>query len=269
MANTFFSKILRGIEETLFEAGYGMIISDLDGSPAKEAHFAAFTAAGRVDGAILLNGHLFGQSRDGKGKPARITVPLVALCEAIPGADIPQIEIDNRAAARTMTEHLISLGHQQIAYLSGPAMNVLEKERFRGYRDALRAEGLAFDPALVIPGDYTLETGVAAGRELLARPALPSAVFCTSDEMAIGLMRTLASAGVKVPDQISVAGFDDIEFAAAAEPALTTVHQPRRELGQTAARVLIDLLQDRPSPARIRLKTDLVMRGSVAAAPTV
>jgi LacI family repressor for deo operon, udp, cdd, tsx, nupC, and nupG len=123
------------------------------------------------------------------------------------------------------------------------------------------------DPGLVIPGDYTLETGVAAGHQLLASADLPTAVFCTSDEMAIGLIRTLASAGVKVPDQISVAGFDDIEFAAAAEPALTTVHQPRRELGQTAARVLIDLLQARPSTDRILLNTDLVLRDSVAPPP--
>src|SRR3712207_2807918 len=87
--NIFFSKILRGIEETLFEGGYGMIIGALDGSGEKEARFAASTAAGQVDGAILLNGHLFGQSRDGRGAPARTNVPLVALCEAIRGADIP------------------------------------------------------------------------------------------------------------------------------------------------------------------------------------
>lgn len=263
LANTFFSKILRGIEETLFDAGYGMIISDLDGSPAKEAHFAAFTAAGRVDGAILLNGHLFGQSRDGQGKPANIAVPLVALCEAIPSADIPQIGIDNRAAARTMTEFLASLGHREIAYVSGPPANVLEKERFRGYRDGLQAAGLPFDHGLIIPGDYTLETGTAAGRRLLTRPDLPTAVFCTSDEMALGLIRALTSAGVKVPDRVSVAGFDDIEFAAATEPALTTIHQPRRELGQTAARVLIDLLHARPAAERILLETDLVVRDSV------
>jgi LacI family transcriptional regulator, repressor for deo operon, udp, cdd, tsx, nupC, and nupG len=264
LANTFFSRILHGIEETLFAAGSGMIISDLDGSPAKEAHFAAFTAAGRVDGAILLNGHLFGQSRDGKGKPANITVPLVALCEAIPGADIPQIGIDNRAAARKMTEFLVSLGHKRIAYVSGPAANVLEKERFRGYRDALRAADLPFEQDLVIPGDYTLETGVAAGRQLIARADLPTAVFCTSDEMAIGLIRTLTLAGVNVPTDVSVAGFDDIEFAAAAEPALTTIHQPRRELGQAAAKVLIDLLHGHASADRILLETALVKRDSVA-----
>ncbi|MBJ6125313.1 LacI family DNA-binding transcriptional regulator [Microvirga splendida] len=264
LSNTFFSKILRGIEETLFEAGYGMIISDLDGSPEKEAHFAAFTAAGRVDGAILLNGHLFGQTREGEGQPARISIPLVALCEAIPGADIPQIEIDNRAAASRMTQHLASLGHRRIAYVSGPANNILERERFSGFKDGLEAAGQPFDPTLVLPGDYTIESGVAAGQALVARATRPTAVFCTSDEMAIGLMRTLFSAGLRVPQDMSVAGFDDIEFAAVAEPALTTIHQPRRELGQAAASALIALLQGRPSPKRIRLETDLVIRDSVA-----
>jgi LacI family transcriptional regulator, repressor for deo operon, udp, cdd, tsx, nupC, and nupG len=265
LSNTFFSKILRGIEETLFEAGYGMIISDLDGSPEKEAHFAAFTAAGRVDGAILLNGHLFGQSREGEGQPARITIPLVALCEAIPAADIPQIEIDNRTAACRMTQHLASLGHRRIAYVSGPASNSLERDRFQGFKDGLETAGLPFDPALVLPGDYTIEAGVRAGHDLVARSTRPTAVFCTSDEMAIGLMRTLFSAGLRVPEDISVAGFDDIEFAAVAEPPLTTMHQPRRELGQAAASVLIDLLQGRPSPKLIRLETELVIRDSVAA----
>jgi LacI family transcriptional regulator, repressor for deo operon, udp, cdd, tsx, nupC, and nupG len=264
LSNTFFSKILRGIEETLFEAGYGMIISDLDGSPEKEAHFAAFTAAGRVDGAILLNGHLFGQSREGEGQPARIKIPLVAVCEAIPGADIPQIEIDNRAAAYGMTQHLAFLGHRSIAYVSGPASNILERERFQGFKDGLETAGLPFDPALVLPGDYTIEAGVRAGQDLVARSTRPTAVFCTSDEMAIGLMRTLFSAGLRVPEDISVAGFDDIEFAAVAEPPLTTIHQPRRELGQAAASALIELLQGRPSPKRIRLETELVIRDSVA-----
>ncbi|EIM27142.1 LacI family DNA-binding transcriptional regulator [Microvirga lotononidis] len=264
LANTFFSKILRGIEETLFEAGYGMIISDLDGSPEKEAHFAAFTAAGRVDGAILLNGHLFGQSREGEGNPARITIPLVALCEGIPGADIPQIEIDNRAAASRMTQHLASLGHRSIAYVSGPPGNILERERFQGFKDGLAASGLPFDPGLLIAGDYTIESGMRAGQDIVVRQDRPTAVFCTSDEMAIGLMRTLFSAGLSIPTDISVAGFDDIEFAAVAEPALTTIRQPRRELGQAAASALIDLLQGRSSPKRIRLETELVIRDSVA-----
>jgi len=262
--NIFFSKILRGIEEALFEAGYGMIIGDLDGSPDKEAHFAAFASAGQVDGALLLNGHLFGQTRDGKGPAMKTNVPLVALCEAIPGADIPQIEVDNRAAARRMTQYLVSIGHRRIAYVCGPADNVLERERFRGYRDGLREEGIAFDPALVLPGDYTLDAGTAAGHAIAGQRTRPTAVFCSNDEMAMGLMRSLVSAGIRVPEDISVAGFDDIEFAAMAEPSLTTIRQPRRELGRTGAHVLVDVLQGRPAPPRVRLKTELVVRASTA-----
>ncbi|HEX2553766.1 MAG TPA: LacI family DNA-binding transcriptional regulator [Microvirga sp.] len=258
LGNIFFSKILRGIEETLFEAGYGMIIGDLDGSPEKEARFTAFMAGGQVDGAILLNGHVFSEARAG--------IPLIALCEAIPEAAIPQIEVDNRAAAQAMTEYLAALGHRRIAYVCGPAGNVLERERLRGYRDGLAAAGLAFDPGLVFPGDYSLEAGVQVGEGILAREGRPGAVFCSNDEMAIGLMRTLISGGLRVPQDISVAGFDDIEFAAVVEPPLTTVHQPRRELGQAGAAVLLDLLAGRKAQPRVRLPTEIIVRASTGPA---
>jgi LacI family transcriptional regulator, repressor for deo operon, udp, cdd, tsx, nupC, and nupG len=262
LGNIFFSKILRGIEEELFNAGYGMIIGNLDGSPEKEERFAAFAASGQVDGVLLLNGHLFRRSRNGPS--AKASVPLVALCEAIEGADIPQIEVDNRKAAHRMTRYLASLGHRHIGYVCGPGGNVLEKERFRGYREALEDVGAAFDASRVWPGDYTLEAGSLVGRQLIARERRPTAVFCSNDEMAIGLVRTLALAGIRVPQDISVAGFDDIEFAAMANPALTTVRQPRRELGRTGAAVLLDLMQGRSSPSRIRLETELVARASTA-----
>jgi LacI family repressor for deo operon, udp, cdd, tsx, nupC, and nupG len=262
LGNIFFSKILRGIEEELFSAGYGMIIGNLDGSPEKEERFATFAATGQVDGVLLLNGHLFRRSSGTRRTSIKASVPLVALCEAIEGADIPQIEVDNRTAAQRMTRYLASLGHRHIGYVCGPAGNVLEKERFRGYRDALEEVGAPFEASRVWPGDYTLEAGSLVGRQLVARDRRPTAVFCSNDEMAIGLMRTLALAGIKVPQDISVAGFDDIEFAAMANPALTTVRQPRRELGRTGAAVLLDLMRGRSSPSRIRLETELVERAS-------
>ena len=166
-----------------------------------------------------------------------------------------------------MTGYLASLGHKRIAYLCGPKENILERERFRGYRDGLRQAGLAFDPDLVFPGDYSLAAGAAAGRAIVARSVRPTAVFCSNDESAIGLMRALISAGIRVPQDISVAGFDDIEFSAVVEPPLTTIRQPRRDLGRAGAQVLVDLLQGRPAPARLRLDTELVVRGSTAAPP--
>ena len=267
LANIFFSQILRGIEETLFEAGYGMIIGNLDGPPEKEARFAALAATGQVDGVLLLNGRLFGQGGGGPRARLRTGTPLVALCEAI-SADIPQVEVDNRAAAALMTRHLAGLGHRRIAYVTGPHGNVLERERFAGYREGLAAAALPFDPALVHPGDYTLDAGARidaalAGAAPAERPGL-SAVFCSNDAMAIGLMRALIARGVRVPLDISVAGFDDIEYAAVSDPALTTIRQPRRDLGRAGASILLDLLAGRPAPARVRLDTELVVRGSTA-----
>jgi LacI family repressor for deo operon, udp, cdd, tsx, nupC, and nupG len=242
-----------------------MIIGNLDGPPEKEARFAALAATGQVDGALLLNGRLFGEARGGRGLGSRTGPPVVALCEAIP-ADIPQIEVDNRAASTAMTRHLAELGHRRIAYVTGPEGNVLERERFAGFREGLAAAGLAFDPSLVHPGDYSLEAGARIGAALAERPD-PTAVFSSNDAMAIGLMRALIERGVRVPGDVSVAGFDDIEYAAVAEPALTTIRQPRRELGRAGAAILLNLLAGRRAPARTRLDTELVVRASTAPPP--
>jgi LacI family transcriptional regulator, repressor for deo operon, udp, cdd, tsx, nupC, and nupG len=267
LANIFFSQVLRGIEEELFAAGYGMIIGDLNGPIEKELHFAAFAAGGQVDGVLLLNGHLLGQGKDPGGAPAQFGVPVVAMCEAIEGANLPQIEVDNRAGACHMTEYLAELGHRSIGYVCGPAANVLEKERFRGFQDGLAKAGLEFDPAFVWPGDYKLETGVLVAGQIIAMEKRPTAVFCSNDEMAIGLIRGLASAGLRVPEDISVAGFDDIEFAEMASPPLTTIRQPRRELGRNGAAALLELLRGRTPLPRIRLETELIVRASTARPP--
>jgi LacI family repressor for deo operon, udp, cdd, tsx, nupC, and nupG len=265
LSNIFFSQVLRGIEEELFAAGYGMVIGDLNGAAEKEARFVAFAATGQVDGVLLLNGHLFRQNGQPGAAPAQLGVPVVGLCELIEGADIPQIEVNNRAAACAMTEYLANLGHRTIGYICGPADNILERDRFAGYRDGLRRSGLAFEAEFVWPGDWKLETGAAAGRQILAASRRPTAVFCSNDEMAIGVLRVFASAGIRVPHDISVAGFDDIEFAEMATPALTTIRQPRRALGQRGAAALLELLDGRSPPRRICLETTLIERASTAA----
>jgi LacI family repressor for deo operon, udp, cdd, tsx, nupC, and nupG len=264
LANIFFSQVLRGIEEELFTAGYGMIVGDLSGSIEKELHFAAFAARGQVDGVLLLNGHLFRESGEPGASTVELGVPVVALCEAIEGADVPQIEADNREAACRMTEYLAELGHYDIGYVCGPATNVLEKERFAGFRDGLAKAGRVFDADFVWSGDYKLDSGMAVARQIMASERRPTAVFCSNDEMAIGLIRGLVSAGLRVPEDISVAGFDDIEFAEMAGPPLTTIRQPRRELGRNGAAALLELLHGRTPSPRIRLETELIVRSSTA-----
>jgi LacI family transcriptional regulator, repressor for deo operon, udp, cdd, tsx, nupC, and nupG len=264
LSNIFFSQILQGIEEVLFPAGYGMIVGNLDGSPEKETRFASFAMSGQVDGVMLLNGHLFRENGEGAGSSVQLGIPVIALCEAIEGVGIPQVEVDNREAASRMTEYLAGLGHRKIGYVCGPAENVLEKARFAGYRDGMEKTGRRLDPTFIWPGDYKLDTGVHIAGQIHASNQRPTAVFCSSDEMAIGLIRGLTSCGIRVPEDISVAGFDDIEFAEMSSPPLTTIRQPRRELGRHGAAVLLDLLAGRPGRKRIRLETELIVRASAS-----
>ena len=264
VSNIFFSQVLGGIEEELSAAGYGMVIGNLDGSPEKEARLSAFASSGQVDGVLLLNGHLFRQSEDPGAPPAELGIPVVAVCEAIEGAGIPQIDANNCEAACRMTEYLAGLGHEAIGYVCGPAENVLERERFRGYRQGLEKAGRPLDPAFVWPGDYKLETGFRIAKQIAAADRRPTAVFCSNDEMAIGLIRGLSSSGIAVPGDIAVAGFDDIEFAEMTSPALTTIRQPRRELGRSGASVLLKLMRGQTPPQRIRLDTELIERDSTA-----
>ncbi len=166
-----------------------------------------------------------------------------------------------------MTEHLLNLGHRRIGYLAGPAANVLEHDRYAGFCDALAAAGVAPDPRLVLTGDFSIAAGEAAARAYLSLPELPDAVFSCNDAMAMGLIRGFTAAGIAVPNRISIAGFDDIEFAAAYNPALTTVRQSRGDIGARAAAMLVDLMQGKTLRSRdVRLSAEIVMRDSTRAA---
>jgi len=259
-SNIFFSQVLRGIADTLHQHGYSLVIADTANDPAREREHAAFIQGGRVDGVLLLNGRLLpfpAAKRNGH------RVPTVSLCERIPGSKLPHVETANREAARAMTEHLMRLGHRRIGYLRGPAANVLEHDRYAGYSDALAAAGVTLDPGLVLPGDFTIAAGEAGAIGYLALPQLPDAIFACNDTMAMGLIRGFTAAGIAVPDRISIAGFDDIEFAAAYIPALTTVHQSRGDIGARAAAMLIDLMQGNKLASReVRLSAEVVTRNS-------
>jgi LacI family repressor for deo operon, udp, cdd, tsx, nupC, and nupG len=261
VSNVFFSRVLRGISDTLIAQGYSLIIADTRNNPEREAQYAEFILAGRVDGVLLLNGRSLLSGPQGRVA----AVPTVSLCERIPGAPFPHVETENRESARAITAYLASLGHRRIGYLRGPIRNVLEHERFAGYQDALRAAGLTYEATLTTSGDFTLESGEAAATDYLKAP-LPDAIFACNDEMAMGLIRGLAEAGVVVPRDVSVAGFDDIEFAEAYNPPLTTVRQARREIGEQAAGLLLRLIAgELPAQREFRLAANLIIRKSTDA----
>ncbi len=263
IANPFFAEVLRGIDETLSAAGYGLIIGNLDNHREKDATFVEVARSGQVDGALLLCGRMLG-GLDGAG------LPIVAACETIPGAAFPQVEVDNLAAAEAATRHLIDHGHRRIAYLSGPTGNVLDVARRQGYRAALAAAGLSHDPTLEFDGDFTFRTGAEAARAILALPlgSRPTALFAANDEMAIGLLKTLQTAGLVLPRDFSVIGFDAIDYADYCTPTLTTVRQPRREIGRAAGQLLVEMMAGGAAkPQTLKLSAELLPRDSTAQAP--
>ncbi len=271
LANPFFPEVLRGVDEGLSRAGYGIIVANLDNSAEKEARYVDLACAGQVDGVLLLCGHLIrSRTRDVRDVMAS-NLPVVAACERIPGAAIPQVEVDNEDAAAGAVAHLVALGHRRIGYLAGPHGNILDVDRRRGFDRALRAAGLDAGAAMAFPGDFTFRAGERAARAWLDAPPAqrPTAIFAANDEMAIGFVKIARGAGARAPDDVSVIGFDGIDFADYCEPTLTTVHQPRREIGARAAALLIEAMASpQARGARFeRIATRLMLRDSAGPPP--
>lgn len=263
LGHSFWNVIIDAVEQVLTQATYGVLFGDTRNDPVREAHYDRIVRAGMVDGVLLFNGRLPGADFAKLDRD----VPIALISNDIPGSDLPVIEIANRDAARAMTEHLIRMGHQRIAHVTGPEGNVETGERLAGYRDALTAAGIAVDPELIWPGAFALAAGTRAGERFLGcGVARPTAVFAASDEMAIGFAQAAKEAGVSVPKDVSVAGFDGIEYSAFYDPALTTVVQPRAEMGRLAAETLVKRMAGIAiRKRRVRLPCSLAFRDSVTA----
>ncbi|MCA2011098.1 LacI family DNA-binding transcriptional regulator [Cereibacter sphaeroides] len=257
LANTFFSRIIAAIQEVAGAAGLTVQISD---SRAEAARLATLGHDGRADGIILLDGSLDPEMV--RGWP----LPMVELCEWNPAYDLPGLAIDNEAAVALAVEHLAALGHRRVLHVAGPQDNVLGTSRLTGFRQAVAARGIE---GLEVEGDFTMRSGALAARNWATMPDRPRAVFAASDECAFGFMSECAKMGIAVPGDVSVVGFDDVDFADRYIPALTTIHQPRARLGRRAAESLIAALTEgRPLPRKRELiEAHLVIRGSTSAAP--
>ena len=265
LGNSFWNVIFNAIEDVLIRAGYGVIFGDTRHDPVREAHYERLLRAGHADGLILFNPRASSAPR-----LIDLGLPTVAVYSDMPDFDrVPTFGVASREAAVAMVEYLIGLGHRRIAHLAGPEDNVDAEERWRGYADALAAAGIAPDPELLWRGGYSFVAGAKAAQRYFAlSDARPTAIFAASDEMAIGCISALRESNISVPGDVSVAGFDGIEYSAMYEPALTTMLQPRGELGRLAAEDLVRQLSgDRATPGRTTLlPCKLVVRQSVGPA---
>lgn len=256
IANSFFARVIAGIQQAAQAAGYRVLLCDTAGDERREREYAELVYARQADGVIQLRAF---DPFAGQGD----IPPVVNACEVLAEHPWPKVRLDNRAAARCLTEHLLALGHRRIALIKGPEDSPLTLERLAGYQEALTQAGIALDPGLLHEGDFTLAAGAAAAKALLALPERPTALFCCSDEMAIGALQVLRRSGLRVPEDISLAGFDDIAFAAYTEPPLTTIAQPAEAFGQRAVAMLLEVLNGgTPAAREVVLPFELKVRGS-------
>ncbi len=266
IGNTFFSEILAGIERVASSAGQTILIGHTAHDQLREEKYLNNLLNSQADGALLLNGHLpdsvAAKIRETPGR----RLPIVSVSEALADQIVPHVGIDNAGAAALATQYLLDHGHRHIVHLRGPASNILTGQRTSGFARTMKAAGLQVSPDMLLDGDFTIESGIAAAAVLIAAGLMPDAVFCANDEMAIGLMSRLAEHGIRVPQDVSVIGFDDIAFSRTAQPALTTIHQPRAEIGERATQTLLELIAGDTDVGNLitTLPADLVERASVA-----
>jgi LacI family repressor for deo operon, udp, cdd, tsx, nupC, and nupG len=261
IANTFFARVISGAQQAAQTAGYRLLLCDTQGREEIEQEFAALVYAHQADGVIQLRACDPFKALP----PGSEALPLVNACEVIKDASHPTISLDNRAAAQAMTEHLIGLGHRRIGIIKGPRSSPLTLDRVAGYLDALRHAAIAVDPSLICHGDFTLKAGYDGAGAMLTLANRPSALFCENDEMAIGALKRIKQMGLRVPEDISLVGFDDIPFAAYCDPPLTTISQPAEAFGQKAVQMLIALIEKKPIAQRhVLLPFELTVRGSTA-----
>jgi LacI family transcriptional regulator len=258
----YFSELIRGIDQAARARGLHLLLSSSHGN-ADEAAAALRAMNGRVDGLLVMSPHADAEFLE---RNLPLAVPAVLLNTGVDRPSHKSYLVDNFAGALAMTRHLCSSGRQRVAFISGPEGNQEAQERLRGYRAGLAAG----QPEIVYPGNFTQESGWLAGRQIAQSQPRPDAVFAGNDMMAIGCLAALGEAGVRVPDELAIGGFDDIPIASYVAPALTTIRVPIAELGATAMDALARALEFPDAPpdaATTVMPVQLVVRRSSAAPP--
>ncbi|WP_263862215.1 DNA-binding transcriptional regulator CytR [Vibrio panuliri] len=262
ICDPYYTEIIRGIEDAAMEHGYIVLLGDSAQQKKRENSFVNLVFTKQADGMLLLGTDLpFDVSKpEQKNLP-----PMVMACEFAPELELPTVHIDNLTSAFEVVNYLTQLGHKRIAQISGPQDAALCQFRQQGYLQALRRAGISMNPSYSIHGNFSFEDGAKAVRQLLTLPEPPTAIFCHNDAMAIGAIQEAKRLGLRVPQDLSVVGFDDIQFAQYCDPPLTTISQPRYEIGRQAMLMMLEILRGHDVRTGSRLlETNLVVRKSAA-----
>jgi DNA-binding LacI/PurR family transcriptional regulator len=263
VSDPFVDRVVDGVEDMATTAGYSVFLSSSQGDLEREMGVVETFHRRRVDGVIVLSsrvGRLYSQ------RLQELSVPIVLINNQADGEYLYSVSVDDEQGARLAIEHLLALGHRRIGYIGSTFRQPTSLRRLAGYQTELERAGIPFDPDLVVAPDtpHDLESGRLGLERLLA--AGVTAVFCYNDRTAIGLLLAAREQGVSVPDSLSVMGFDDIDPSWYVAPPLTTVRQPRFELGKRAMQMLLHLLADEPVSDEV-LPCQLIVRDSTAPPP--
>lgn len=268
LGNPFFVQVARGAERAARAAGLGVMLCNSAEDPGEEAEYLSLFAEQRVRGVLVT-------PADGSGANiaafSRRSIPFVLVDRVAPASGTCSVSVDDVAGGRLAVDHLLEVGHQSVTYVSGPMHLAQCRDRRTGALEALAERGLAEDEFTHIEVTrLDVEAGRQAGARLLALKRRPSAVFCANDLLALGVLQAVYAAGVRVPQELAIVGYDDIEFAAAAAVPLTSVRQPAELMGRTAAELLLEETGDQAADhvhQRVVLEPELVVRQSTVAGP--
>ena len=257
--NPFFTELARAAEDVANENGFYVIVGNADESPEKEARYLKALLEKRVDGLLLnpaTNDAPYIRDIVARG------VPVVLIDRSVQGVQAPLVRASGREAIQDLVQHLVSLGHRRLGMISGPRSLRNGRERYEAFTRSLAARGLSVDPQLIAFGDFERESGAKAMEELLARERPPSVVFVANGRMTLGAMEVIRAHGLRIPDDIGIASFDDDPWFSLLDPPLTAIEQPTAALGRAAARLLLDRIARRRDSKMPTLKAQLIVRRS-------
>jgi LacI family transcriptional regulator len=266
ITNPIFAESMRGVQDIADQEGYQVILGNSDYAYEKEERLCEVLRESQVEGILITTTNL-------KGKILRMLLedefPFALLYSTVRRGPISSVGVDNFLGGYRAAEHLIALGHRRIAMLAGGfSFSDKSLHRWRGYKKCLRDHGIVYDPALVLEARYTLESGRQGIKTLLALASPPTAVFCSNDFMAIGAMQGAKEAGIRIPEDLSMVGFDDMTISCCVSPGLTTIRQPAYEMGRIGAEILIEKIRTKSKePVHRILETSLIVRESTGRAP--
>lgn len=261
-SDAFLPSVIYGIGSITAMAGYRLLVEVVD-DPSRPHAYTSLIHEFHSDGIILAGVRPDDHNLDGLNAEE---YPVV-LWGRLPETNLPSVDVDNLSAARMAVEHLIALGHRHIACITNAAPHAAHEaaDRLRGYQMALEEHSIPYDEQLVRYGDYQERSGFEAMASLLEQPERPTAAFVASDVVALGVLSAARAAGLTVPNDLAVVGFDDIQSSQYVMPPLTTVRVPAHEIGTTSAQMLLNIIQNGHRPASVFLETELIIRESCGA----